>query len=186
MGTVPSPPTFSPGESAGVAAKLNQLRDSINFWASPPRCYAHQNAVTSIPTSSSYTVIPLQTELYDVVQSGDSPMHDNATNNSRVVFRTPGTYEVSGQLTFASSTGGRRAADVRLNAAGVSGGGTRIGFSTQGPLSGNATSVPIPVFEVTVVAGDYIELFASQDSGGAVNTVASQVDTFLRVRLIAG
>lgn len=188
MGTVPTAPTFAPGESTGVAAKLNQLRDVHNFWASPPRCYAYSSTVESIP-NNALTVVSFEAEVYDVVQAGDSPMHDNTTNNSRIVLRTAGTYEVSGQVTFAGSAAGpRRVADVRKNAAGSGSGGTRIAFSQQAPIASAsfATSVPVPVVEFVAAAGDYLELFGLQDTGGSLNTVATQVDTFLRVRLIAG
>jgi hypothetical protein len=89
VGTVPTTPTFAPGETTGVSTKLNQVCDVIDFWANPPSCSAYQSAADAT-VSGTWKLCTLQAELFDNVQSGDSPMHDNVVTNSRIVFRTPG------------------------------------------------------------------------------------------------
>lgn len=185
MGTVPTAPTFAPGETTGVAAKLNELRDVHDFWANPPACSAYQSAAEATVTSV-WKLVALQSELIDNVQSGDSPMHDNVTNNSRIVFRTPGIYEITGQIFFATNATGARQGQIRKNSAGAIGSGSDVVASNNSPLAALPTPVPFVPVSLQVVAGDYIEMFALQSSGGGLNLVAGPDLTFLRARLIAG
>lgn len=182
MGTFPTAPSFVAGESTGVAAKLTSLKTVMDFLSNPPRCYAYCSAATSIATATD-TVVPLAGEVFDIVQSGDPGMHDTATLNSRVVARTAGKYEVTGQIEYATNATGSRVAIVRLNAAGTTG-GTTLYQTVQGAVSGNFSSVPVVAFEVALGVGDYIELFAYQTSGSSVSVNAGQGRTFLRMKLV--
>jgi hypothetical protein len=178
VGTIPTPGTFAPGDTTGVAAKLNTLRDAINFWASPPRCYAYATAAQTLTTGVD-TALNLPAELYDVVQSGDTPMHDNVTNNTRLTIRTAGTYEVGGAIRFSSNGTGVRIASVRLN------GTTWIVRNQQSPLASFSTDCATPVVPYVLAVGDYIELVGTQTSGGNLATFAAPEVTFLRAKLVA-
>ena len=68
--------------------------------------------------------------------------------------------------------------------AGAGGGGTLLYQAIQSPVTGNATSVPIIPVEVDLTAGDYVEMFAYQTSGGALSVDTGQAATFLRMRLV--
>jgi hypothetical protein len=184
LGTVPTPPTQSAG-AVITAANLNTLRDCINFLEAPPRCRADHTTTITL-TTSTYTLIPLQTETFDIVQGGDSPSHDNTTNNSRIVFRTAGKYRVTGQLRFAANATGTRIARIRLNAAGVAANGTSVIDSVQTNTgAANAAAVPVPPIEIAVNASDYIEMFGWQDSGGNLNTFATNAgDSFLQAEWV--
>ena len=182
MGTIPTPPTFVAGQTSGVAAGLNQLRDCINFWALTPRVYAYQSTTQSLPTNT-FTAITFDSEVYDVVQSGDTASHDNTTNNTRLIARTPGKYEITGQVQIAANATGARSVQLRLNAAGNPASGTQIALNQQTPLASSSTSVSITPIEVQLSAGDYVEMFANQQSGGALNTGTGQGTTFLRMKL---
>lgn len=181
MGTIPTGPTFVAGQKL-TAAQLNSMNDVSAFWALTPRCYAYSNTAQSIPNTTG-TVVALDAEVYDIVQSGDTASHDLVTNNSRIVVRTTGKYEITGQIQFASNATGIRTAQVRLNAAGAVGSGTLLGTNQQSPLTGASTSVGLTPVEVALTAGDYVEMFATQTSGGALNTVSGQGTTFLRIKL---
>jgi hypothetical protein len=183
VGTIPTPPTFTAG-AVLTAAQLNSLGTVQSFWASPPQCYAYLNA-TATTVSGTWLLVPLQAEMFDVVQSGDSPSHDNTTNNSRIYFRTAGKYEVSGQVGFTVNTNGYRQAEVKINSGGVETGGTQVVQSGQSPTSTIVTAVPIVPVAVSVAAGDYVELFANQNSGGNLDLFAGSGRTFLRTRLIS-
>jgi hypothetical protein len=176
VGTIPTPGTFAPGDTTGVAAKLNGLRNCINFWASPPKCYAYQTAAATLTTGVD-TALALADELYDVVQSGDTPMHDNATNNSRITIRTAGTYEIGGAVRFSANATGARQVAIRLN------GTTFLVKNQQSPLASSATDCATPVIPYVFAIGDYIELVATQSSGGNLATVAAPEVTFLRAKL---
>jgi hypothetical protein len=182
MGTIPTPPTFTAG-AVLTATQLNTLRDVANFWAAPPRVYAWASGATSLNNSTT-TLIAFASEVYDIVQSGDSPMHDNTTNNSRLVVRTAGKYRISVQCQFASNATGNRVVSVRLNAAGAPGGGSLLFVQTQGAVSGTSTSVSFTAPPYPLSAGDYVEMFASQSSGGVLNA-GGDITTYFAAELVA-
>lgn len=182
MGTIPTFPTLVDGQIV-TATDFAAIKAVSDFWALTPRCYAYQNTGQSLSNSTS-TAITLDAEVYDVVQSGDSPSHDTATNNTRLVCRTTGKYEITGQVQFASNATGTRQAQIRLNAAGSGAGGTLLAAATQSPLTGISTSVSVLPIEAQLAAGDYIEIFGVQSSGAALNTTAGFLGlTFLRMKL---
>ena len=185
MGSVPTIATFTAGQVL-TAAELNQMKAVADFWALTPRMYAYAATGQSIPNGTG-TAVALDAEIYDIPNnydgSGDSQFHSTFTTNSRLWIRTPGKYEITGQVQLASNATGVRTVQVRLNAAGNVASGTLLGTNQQSPLTGASTSVAITPIEVDLVGGDYIEMFATQTSGGALNTVPGQGTTFLRYRL---
>ena len=184
MGTIPTIATISSG-AVVTAAYLNSVKAASDFWALTPRCSVYANAALSVPNgAATWTVVPFAAETFDIVQSGDSPSHDNTTNNSRVYFRTPGKYEINGQPQIALNSVGYRSVQVRLNAAGSGTGGTQLAVNTVDASSAALVSLPIPTVEYDVAAGDYVEMFVQQNSGGALNTIAGQGITFLRIKLV--
>lgn len=183
MGTVPTPPAFVAGQKL-TAAQLNSMDDVMAFMLTPPQCSAYQGVSQNL-TTGAWAAITLDAEVFDIVQAGDTLSHDNATNNSRIFIRTSGKYEVSGQVQIASSAGGLRAAQVRLNAAGNVASGSLVTQNQQSPVSGGSTSVAVGPYVQPFTAGDYIEIFGFQSSGGTVATVIGQGTTFLRMKWVA-
>lgn len=182
MGTIPTIPTFTAGQVL-TAAELNNMKDVADFWALTPRCFAYSGVPQTL-TTGVFAAINFNEEVYDVVQSGDSPSHDTATNNTRIYIRTAGKYEIGAQIEFASNASGNRQTMVRLNAAGSYTGGTLLAVNYQSPASGVSTSCAIPTTEFDFGVGDYIEVFAYQSSGGNLNTVTGAAGvTFLRTKL---
>lgn len=111
----------------------------------------------ALPTGGAGTAVAWESEA-----SGGDPdaMHDTATNNSRVAILTPGWYKVDAALWWSAAGGTQRAAFLRKN------GVTTIGDDRKPPTPVLA-AYTFP--EVRLVAGDYLELLAFQDSGGALN-----------------
>ena len=183
MGVIPTIATATAGTVA-TAAYMNSIKAANDFWALTPRAYVYQSSVTSVANSAaSWTLIPWQAEVFDIVQSGDSPMHDTTTNPSRVYIRTTGKYEINGQVQIALNSAGYRAAQVRLNAAGSGSDGTQLALNVVDASSQALVSLPIPTVEVSLTAGDYVEAFAQQNSGTALNTIVGSGASFLRVKL---
>lgn len=182
MGTIPVAPSFVAGEKPS-GAKMTSIKTAVDFWAGPPKCSVYQGTTATTMTTGVSTVIGFDTELFDVVQSGDTPSHDTATNNSRIVCRTAGKYEISGQVMFASNATGSRVVQVRMNAAGNAASGTQICQTSQGPVSGASTSVPIGPIEVDLAVGDYIEMFGLQASGGNLASNTGRANTYLRMAM---
>lgn len=183
MGSIPALPAFVAGQKV-TAAQLNSMNDFSSFLLTPPQCSAYQGVAQNL-TTGTWGAITLDAEVFDIVQSGDTASHDNATNNSRIYIRTTGKYEVSGQVQIATSATGLRAAQVRLNAAGAVGSGSMVTQNQQSPVSGGSTSVAVGPYVQPFTAGDYIELFGFQSSGGTVATVIGQGTTFLRLKFVA-
>jgi hypothetical protein len=186
MGTIPTIPTVTAG-AVGAAADFNQLAACVNFWSLTPRCYVYQLAATTL-TTGVYGLLGFDAEVFDVANNydggSDSPAHDITTDNSRIYVRTTGKYEISGQVQFASNPTGQRRAMVRKNAAGASGGGTGLGEFVDDASTSTETGLVIPLLEVPLTAGDYLEVFARQSSGGNLATnVGSPGFTFLRIKL---
>lgn len=182
MGTIPTISTFTAG-AVLTAAQLNGIKSAIDFWALTPRCYAYATGTITL-TTATYTVVPLGAEVFDIVQSGDSPSHDNTTNNSRIYARTSGKYQISGQVTYAANATGARYIVIKKNAAGAIGSGTDL-YSKATAAASTSTSVDAATIEVDLTAGDYIEMFGYQSSGGNlnVNTSSGAADSFLRMAL---
>ena len=183
MGVIPTIATATAGTVA-TAAYMNSIKAASDFWALTPRAYVYQSSVTSVANSAaSWTLLPFQAEVFDIVQSGDSPMHDTTTDPSRVYIRTTGKYEINGQVQIVLNSVGYRAAQVRLNAAGSGSGGTQLALNVVDASSAALVSLPIPTVEVALTAGDYVEAFVQQNSGGSLNTVTGAGVSFLRVKL---
>jgi hypothetical protein len=101
MGTIPTIATAVAGTVA-TAAYMNSVKAASDFWALTPRAYVYQSSVTSVANSAAtWTLLPMQAEVFDIVQSGDSPMHDTTTDPSRIYVRTTGKYEINGQVQIA-------------------------------------------------------------------------------------
>lgn len=142
--------------------------DSTQFIDSPtqPRCSAYNNTTQSI-NDSTFTALTFNSEDFDVAS-----MHDTASNTSRLTVPTggDGVYLVIGHASFAGNATGARVAQLYKN------GATALKRTTMNN-AGAGTTVLVPVSEILVlVAGDYIELRALQDSGGALNTGSATRD----------
>lgn len=182
MGTIPTFPTFTAGEIP-TAAKLTSIKTAGDFWGLTPRAGVHSNTGQSIANNVYVLFTAWDGEAFDVVQSGDTEMHSTTTNPERVYIRTAGRYQISGQVTFEPNATGIRGLQVRLNSAGNVASGTTMYVTNQGTLSTGRTSVPIAPIIRPFVAGDYLEVFVTQNSGGALLTTTGAGFTFFQVKL---
>lgn len=121
-----------------------------------PRVQGTASALQSIPNNANTGVL-LDGENFDT-----DTMHDLVTNTSRITIKTSGVYFLHGRIFFAGSAAGNRQATFRKN------GGSIAGIANQQPgvAAGNIVEI---THVAELVAGDYIELGAYQDSGGALN-----------------
>lgn len=112
-------------------------------------------------TNSTETALAFNTEDFDT-----DVMHDTATNNSRLICKTAGIYIITGQVLWASNATGYRRLRIRLN------GSTVIGASEMGAVGTDVTYQSVPaLWDFSV--NDYVELMATQTSGGALAVTAS-------------
>jgi len=119
---------------------------------------AFPSAALSIPNSTE-TAVGLNSETYDT-----STFHDTSTNNSRLTVPAgkAGYYRIWGNLAFVTNATGLRSIRIKKNTStdlvdcqitSNSGYGTRLSTSTT----------------VSLAVADYVEMYAWQNSGGALN-----------------
>lgn len=90
--------------------------------------------------------------------------HSTSSNTSRVTIATTGIYFFFGRITFAANATGYRIAALRAN------GGAYLEM-LKFPTNGAANLLSVQVGRLAALtAGDYVELVAWQNSGGALNT----------------
>lgn len=154
--------TWTTGDDI-TAARLNTyLRDDVGFLATPPSCRVYNNANISHSSSGSNQYLTFNTERFDT-----DTMHSTSVNTGRITFTTAGKYLVGGNITFAANSTGQRGVHVRLNGTTVI---ANYGCETV------AGGLETPLFVVgyyAFSASDYIELGCLQNSGGALNVLAS-------------
>lgn len=178
-GAPPTMPSKAVGDKVTASDYLNFTKAAIDALSSPDRVHAYQTAVTTLATSGAWQVIAFDSELYDT-----NSMHSTVSNTSRVVATVTGLYQVNVNVTFASNATGVRFLDLRKNAAGVQTGGSSVGSARVHSVTANAAPVGFTV-DVPLTAGDYLEVFGFQSSGGSLSTAAGSVSTYLQMRWVA-
>lgn len=122
----------------------------------PPACRVFHNANQSIAVSAVSQILAFNSERYDT-----STMHDPAAN-TKITIPTAGLYLVTAGVEFASNATGYRQIELLV------GGATFIGIDNRTAVNGDTTKLNIAtVYKFT--AGQYIEVRALQNSGGALN-----------------
>jgi len=162
MPVVPAPPVATTGVYASSA--ISALIASVNFLQNKPAAQIYCVAVQSIPNNSA-TPLNFDSERFDKDPSGGSGGHDNVTNNTRYTAVYPGWYHVSGRYTYAANATGFREVYISVNGVGVN---ETLAF---GPTPSGALSQQVGTDgDVFLNAGDFVELYVLQTSGGALNT----------------
>lgn len=123
-----------------------------------PTVRANRTANQSV-NDSTVTYVQLNAaDSYDT----DS-MHDTSTNNTRIIFNTAGVYSIVAEAQFEGNVTNVRYLFIDLN--GVP---TRVATCINFPTTAAPCLVQVSA-QYKFAAGDYIEVGAFQDSGGALN-----------------
>jgi len=140
--------------------------------APPVICKAYQNTLQSVG-SGSWTALAL-----DATSIDTQSLHSNVTNNTRITIKTPGYYLVSGRCAFVGSNLGERGVYSKITFA--AGGSVQSGYAFQptAPVSANGMG-GIDVHKLA--AGDYVEVYSFQSTGGNLNTSPGIYATYLFV-----
>lgn len=156
---------------------LNDLADKVqqNFDALGQQFPVGGGNMQTVPQARVYnsgaqtvnnvtaTALTFDTERYD---SGTSTeQHSTSSNTSRLTCRVAGLYAIGGCLHFEEDATGERFASVRVN------GSTEIAQAQvkASTTAGFGTQVTVNT-QYRLAVGDYAELVASQNSGGALDT----------------
>jgi hypothetical protein len=154
------------GGTPTSAARFNVQEAGINDVSYAPAVRVYHNATQSL-TSATETALAFNTEVYDQAGNAVDTMHDTATNNSRLTCRYAGIYHVTGNIQFAGNATGSRTLFLRVN-------GTASQYLGYVAIAASAT-VPQALHvssDLNLAVNDYVQLFAYQDSGGALNVNA--------------
>lgn len=165
-----TPHTWTASEIA-TSTNLQTLTQAILDVQSPKRCHAYQNVGQVVATAAT-TAVTLDSEEVDT-----DAMHSTVTNTSRITCVTAGRYRFIGQVAYPSNATGYRSALLRKN-------GSNIAIS-QAQAANGASHYQQVVDEILLAVGDYVELFATQSSGGNLTLIASASSTFLHAAWVS-
>jgi hypothetical protein len=149
-------PTTTTG-SVYTAAAHNNIVTNVNNYRVPPACAAYNNATQSIANATAVAVA-LNAEYYDT-----DGMHDTVTNNSRITIATDGIYVVTGNVLF--DIGGTGIRDIAIYKNGTT---TYRGAGTNNMSASFFTDLSV-ASTMSLVAGDYIQLYVYHTQGTAIN-----------------
>jgi hypothetical protein len=124
--------------------------------------------------NATATAITFDTENFDV-----GGYHDNATNNTRLTVPTGkgGYYTVNGSMGFQGNATGIRAVFLYKN-------GTLLNLPGT-IFSGTTSDVRCPYsYTLPLAAGDYVEVFGFQTSGGSLTVSGAQSDTTFSISFL--
>ena len=119
-------------------------------------------ATLSIAVSGTPQVIPWEAA---VVAGNPFANWVLAVNPSRVTFSVAGWYSLVANVDFAASATGDREIYFQRSGVGIYGRQTIKSATLANPMSTQAV--------LCVAVGDYVEVFANQTSGGALNVVTT-------------
>jgi hypothetical protein len=125
-----------------------------------PSVRVRRNSNQSIPDGTETVITGLNTESADLNQ-----LHDTAVNDERITIKVPGYYRVAGMVSFDANNAGFRRLQLYLNGATVI--GAVVANAAPAGIS-HAMNVST-MFRFSY--GDYIDLRAQQNSGGALNVL---------------
>jgi hypothetical protein len=177
--TIPVVPNFSASEVV-TATKMTQLRDALAWVYNPPHCYAYKSSDGAL-TTSVWGNISFGAELYDW---STTPMHDTVTNPSRITVPETALYDIRAFAKFEANANGYRALEIKKNAGGVETAGTQIWQDFKLPSANNVGFVSAAQ-QWPLTAGDYLEMFCFQNSGGPLNAVGGATTLFMSVQFVS-
>lgn len=124
-----------------------------------PSCRLFNSTAITI-TTGTLTVLPFDTEI-----TNRGGIHSTVSNTTRITCPTggDGSWAFGANIQFAAQVNGTRIAQIIKN------GATTLAISEPGaaPVAGNNTDLLLSTF-APLTAGDYIELYVFQSSGGAL------------------
>jgi hypothetical protein len=163
--SLPDPATFGPNELLEETKLNTGVRDPARFEQDRPQASLRQTVAQSVAGGTAEAV------QFNAEDTDNYNGHDNATNNTRYTAVIAGKYQLSGGIGFASNATGFRSAVWRKNGAVIN--GSAVNIPT---ISGTPSLIPARTITVYLNVGDYVELWAFQNSGGALNTSVATGD----------
>lgn len=157
---VPEVPVFD--ANVITTTDLNALGEAVTFLQDRPLVQLRQTVSQNV-TTSTFTALTFTTEDVDTDDG-----HDTGSNTSRYVAPEDGWYRCSGAFNFESNATGVRVSRWAKNGTEINGGRTDHPAISGAQVAYNARTI-----DISLSAGDYVELQVWQNSGGTRATVVT-------------
>lgn len=154
-----------------------QVKAGLDWLFAPPSVGLSQSVALTMTTSGTIYLLSWDTEDWDI-----GTMHTGS--GSAVTVPANGRYEIRAQISWAANATGVRALYLRKNAAGSSAGGTLL-LQLAHATSASGIEGVFTSKHVQLLAGETIELFGQQTSGGSLNTNGLSTNCFLQVNQVS-
>ena len=155
------------GEKAAPTFRAIALTDlprmSVAKLPVVPACKARRTSAQLIQTATATPIAWPATDDYDT----DS-MHNPSSNSQRITITTPGLYHFETAFHFGASALG----NDRLTWFDIDGGGLFWAPQFVPPHPTRETTLHNHL-EISLTAGQYVEVYCQQDSGGAINVASN-------------
>ena len=148
----------------GSSAQVLTVSGGVPSWATPAGgsfsgCRAVKTGSNQSISDGTATAVTLNTEDFDT-----SSYHDNSTNNTRMTVPSTGYYLLIGNIGYGSNSSGTRHVSFRVDGSSYS---TQSGYAAVN----GAVTVVCNVDVIYLTTGQYVEMMAYQNSGGALNII---------------
>lgn len=153
----------------GAVAFSQPVTSTSTFTSSAqPRCSVYRVTTNQFIPDNTATAISFGAESYDV-----GGLHSTSVLPTRIIIPTggAGVYQFLGQATFDNNAVGLRALAIYKN-------GGQIAITRQFAPDAAVDAVFQVQAQDTASEGDYYELYATQSSGGGLDIVLGQYNTF--------
>lgn len=162
MATVPTVQVWSIGQFVTSSQMNAGIGNVLSWLLNPPRATVYRSSGQSF-SSGSVALVNWTTELVDTDTMWASG------HPSRLVFQTAGRFLVEALAHFNGFASGAGYLSLGVNTAGAPPSGASKLQELTLPTAGTGFYLSLPLtFTYTFNAGDYIEMFLNQTSGGAV------------------
>ncbi len=149
-----------------TAANWNELADDIKWLAEQaPTARVYHNTTQSIAVSGTFQALVFNSERWDI---GSTHSTVTATSKLTVPSGGGGKYRVGAQAEFDANATGQRDIKICLN-----GNTSAILCELQVDAAATGDTLLSISGDWALSAGDYIEVYARQTSGGALNVLSS-------------
>lgn len=157
---IPSYSTAAAGGTLLAATWNSNVRDAGNFFLAVPHVILTQSSAVQAVANATFTPVTWDTEVRD-----NDATHSTVTNTSRVTAVTAGWYRVAATIGWAGNVTNQRLSRWGVNGTALA--GTEI---AQAAIMATTWATPAVTTDLFLNVGDYLELFAWQNSGGSLNT----------------
>lgn len=148
-----------------LASDYNTIAGSINHLGQADRCVMVTDTATTSVNNTTWQQLTFATEEYDT-----GGFHSTTTNTSRLTVPTGygGVYQITASVTWTPSSTGAVFLQVRKNGAASTAPSLAASAGNFGSLFANGDPIVQCNGQLRLVAGDYVELYTAQNSGGAL------------------